>query len=706
MKPFAVFREGMNQHIEEMLKDTEYAYCVLLDHDKLYNTYLDSFPKGTNKIFRVRREFDCSCCRGFIKKLGHMVTIKDGVVTSIFDFETGDEAYDTVLKKLSEYVHSCCVEDVYLSKFKLIGLHHNMEWFVDDEATGKGHEHQWDHFYFQLPDRFVVTDGDKKGELVGKHHNTKDVFKNSLERISIDAIDTVMEMIEENTLYKGAEYKHTIKEFRKYKVKWEDVENKELFAWEYSVKAGEGIARIKNQAIGTLLMDLTNGRDLEEAVKAYEVITAPANYKRPKPIFTQKMLEDAQKKLTEMGFIDSLPRRFAKLDDITYNDILFCNRDSAKRVSGANDIFGELAKSAKTNKKNFDKCHEVTVDEFLNDVLPNSGKVELYLENKHIPSMVSLITSINEDSKSMFSWGNNKSWAYSGNITDSDITQRVIEAGGRTDGVLRFSHSWNYPGMRNGSLMDLHVFMPGSNQKPIYNAKGKEIHDNYGNDERVGWNHRTHHKSGGVQDVDYTAIAPINYIPVENTTFPSIDRLKEGIYTFKIHNWSLRQPTTGGFKAEIAFNGEVYKFTHKAPLAHKEWITLAKLELKNGKFNIIEMADTDNSSTEVWHLTTNNFVEVNAICFSPNYWENNLVKTGHKHLFFMLNGCINDERPSGIFNEFLVHELSENRKVMEAMSGKMRVEDSDDQLSGVGFALDKRNDVIVKVDGKPYKIKF
>ena len=72
--------------------------------------------------------------------------------------------------------------------------------------------------------------------------------------------------------------------------------------------------------------------------------------------------------------------------------------------------------------------------------------------------------------------------------------------------------------MRNASLMDLHVFMPGSNQNVVI-KNGKEIHDNYGNNERVGWNHRRHYASGGVQDVDYTAPAPIGYVPVENTTF-------------------------------------------------------------------------------------------------------------------------------------------------------------------------------------------
>jgi len=75
----------------------------------------------------------------------------------------------------------------------------------------------------------------------------------------------------------------------------------------------------------------------------------------------------------------------------------------------------------------------------------------------------------------------------------------------------------------------------------------------------------------------------------------------------------------------------------------------------------------------------------------------------------MLKDAVNDECPSGIFNEFLVNELTEVRKVMEAIANKMRVDTSSDQLSGVGFALDKRAEVIVKVTGateRLLKIKF
>jgi hypothetical protein len=94
--------------------------------------------------------------------------------------------------------------------------------------------------------------------------------------------------------------------------------------------------------------------------------------------------------------------------------------------------------------------------------------------------------------------------------------------------------------------------------------------------------------------------------------------------------------------------------------------------------------------------------------FSPNYWDQQS-GIGNRHYFFMLKDCVNETRPNGFFNEFLKEELMPHKRVFEALAGKMAVEDTPEQLSGVGFSSTQRNDILVKVKGQTervIKVKF
>lgn len=680
MDNFVKFKLELQKHFDEMQREVTHLFEVNVDKDELWNTYLDSFPAGTNEIFRERRKHDCSCCRQFIKNIGSAVVIKNNQIHTIWELKLGDTTYQPVCDALDAFVKAHTVTDIYTTKFPKIGTDFNFE-----EINGKSH--QWDHFFLELPSKFVNRTSRSNEEVKGQFRDTRNVFKRSLDEITMEALNTILELINSNTLYKGEEWKAALTEFKKYKKEYEklasDVE-KELYAWEKSVTVGMAIGRIRNHSIGTLLVNVSEGMDLDTAVKKYEQIVAPTNYKRSKLIYTKAMLEKAQKQIVELGYMDSLSRRYATLDDITVNDILFSNKDSAKRISGANDIFGELAKNVKGgNAKKFSKVEEVTIDNFINDILPTANEVELYLENKHLSNLVSLIAPQNIDSKSMFKWGNNFSWAYSGNLTDSSMRNRVKAAGGNVTGDLRFSLQWNESGEDDCDL-DAHCKTPCT---------------------EIYYSHKVDRNTKGKLDVDI--ICPGRNIAVENIAWVDRNTMKNGKYLFFVHQFN--GSVKNGFRAEIEFDGQIYSFDYPHSMRSGEDVNVAEVTYEDGKFTIKELLPSNVSSKEVWNIKTNDFVPVSVICYSPNYWENVKNKTGHRHVFFMLKNCINDENPSGMFNEFLVQDLYEHRKVMEALSSKMRVEDSDDQLSGVGFATDKRAEVIVKVIGnveRVLKIKF
>ena len=117
---FTEMRDKLMEHFNEMVKDIDHLFEVAVDKDELWNLYLDSFPAGTNEIYRERRWHDCSCCRQFIKTIGNAVVIKDNQIETIWDFRTDDTTYQPVLNALSTYIKSHAVSDIYVSKFKKI----------------------------------------------------------------------------------------------------------------------------------------------------------------------------------------------------------------------------------------------------------------------------------------------------------------------------------------------------------------------------------------------------------------------------------------------------------------------------------------------------------------------------------------------------------------------------------------------------------
>lgn len=678
---FNNFKKQVQERFNKMTTGISYIYEVDLDKDRLWNLYLDSFPEGTNEIFRERREYDCSCCRQFIKNIGNVVTIKDNKISSIWDIDTDCPTFKPVVKALSEYVKSHNINDIYVSKFKKIGTDKNFE-----NTSEKVYE--WNHLYIELPDRFVDETNKSVGDIKGRIRDVKNVFKRSLDEISEDSVSIVLDLINQKSLYKGEEWQNPLIEFLKYKrnyIKLQTETDKQNFAWEQSVKAGVVIGKIRNHSIGTLLLDISEGVELDKAVSRYEKIVAPSNYKRPKAIYTKKMLDEAKKTITELGYMDSLQRRHATIDDITVNNILFVNKDSAKQM-GEFDIFDEMSKGIGIDSKKFSKVEELNIEEFIQNVLPTSKEVELLLENRHIDNFVSLIAPVNKEAKSMLKWDNNFGWAYAGNMTDSSMKENVKNAGGKVDGVLRFSIQWNDTEFDNNDL-DAHCIEPNGNH--IY----------FGN--------KTNYSTTGMLDIDIMHPKRGN-VAVENITWSDINKMRLGTYKFYVNNY-LKRSGISGFRAEIEFNGEIYSFDYNKPLRDGENVMVAEVTLDIGnRFKIKPLLPSNVSNKEIWGLTTNQFIPVSVIMNSPNYWDGQQ-GIGNKHYFFMLKDCINEETVNGFYNEYLKNDLNVHRKVFEALGSKMYVPFSENQMSGLGFSSTRRNEVIVKVRGsyeRILKIKF
>ena len=653
------------------MQQTGMLFISKADPNDLYDTYLNSFPAGTNNMYREKTEHDCTACKQFIRAAGGLLSVVDGRLVSVWDVTIVDPSYAAVAKAMSKLAKQSGVNSIFLSEFVKVGIEKNHE--VKD-----GSAREWHHFHCVLDKKFVQRK-DKIPALMGEFRETANVLRRSLTEITKDAVDTVLELIAQNSLYRGEEHKRTVTTLKTMLTEFSKVDDKEAYVLSKAHAMG-GVARIRNTVIGTLLTDLSEGMELEAAVRSFEQKVAPQNYRRPTALITKSMISNAEAKVEELGIARSLQRRFATLNDITINNVLFADR-SLKKSKG---VFDDLSAEVATSKPNLDKVEEISIENFLEKVLPSATTIELYVENKQRNNFVSLIAPVDKDAPNILKWDNNFSWSYNGEVTDS-IKERVKAAGGNVEGELRVSLSWY-----NYDDLDLHLIEPNGNE--IY------------------FGDRTSYKTGGKLDVDMNAGGrKDSREPVENIFWQNCQKMLEGEYRVVVHNWSKQENVDLGYAVEIDYRGDSQVFEMPAiPNGRRDTVFTFNYSKKDGVVvNGKSGAKKSGKVVEIWGVNTCNFHKVDAIMLSPNHWDEQQV--GNKHVFFMLNGCVNPDETRGFYNEFLRNELNDHRKVFEVLGSKMKVEQSAQQISGLGFSTTKRDEVVVRVTGKfsrLLKIKF
>jgi len=670
---FKDFKEAVNRQWEKMKSYP--LFRTEVEKELMWMTYLESFPPGTNKIYKERREHDCQSCKSFIRAVGNVVAVIDGELVSLWDCDV-DYPYDEVAAELSKLVKSAPIKNILLYEQKNVGVSENHQ-----EVEGK--VLTWEHFHIELPDSYVNYRD--RGSVYADRQSTRDVFARALEEITLDSMETVIELIDQGSLYRGEEHLHTVKAFLKLKKEYDKIKGtrgaprkREIFTWRQDI--GPAITRVRSSAIGTLLVDLSEGKSLDEAVRMFEAKVAPANYKRPKALVTKAMVQRARKSVEELGYASALGRRFAIAEDIAINDVLFANRDARQAMNA--DVFDEMLSEVRDTTKSLEKVEEVDIETFVENILPKATSIELLFENRHAGNLVNLVAPADPEAKLLFKWGNNFSWAYQGDLADS-IRERVKAMGGDVTGDFRASLGWF-----NSDDLDLHLQEPG-------------IRGGFATGEHIFFSNKISRQTRGQLDVDMNVgtdgpLASRN--AVENITYKTRGQMLEGGYHLFVNQYRRREHVDVGFEVELEFDGELMKFAYDQEVRQGNNITVAKFEYtKKGGIKIIESLPRQDVSRELWGISTQKFHPVQMVMLSPNYWNGR--PTGNKHYFFMLQDCKREGSSRGFFNEYLSDDLREHRKVFEILGSKMRTEEEGPQLSGLGFSSTQRNHVFAKVAG-------
>lgn len=651
MSDFHAFADRIRRRFDLLSKNELF---VVGDDNRIFEQhYLASFPPGTNPVYKTNTEHDCSCCKNFIRNLGNVVAIIDGKIETVWDVKGAPAPYDTVAAAMDVFVKTQPITDVFRTTEHSFGAEQTKQLLEGGEVK------RWNHFYGRVDARHRLP-AERIGPIVGERRTTTEVLIRGLEELNPGAFETVLSLIESKALYRGEEHLRSIKEFQKLQKSYEalsSARDKNAFAW---ANAMSPAARFRNTVIGTLLTDISDGVDLEAAVRSFETKVAPTNYKRPTALITPRMVDDAVAKLKELGLEHAVERRFAKISDVNVNNVLWVDNSVKGQMQG---LKGLLMPATATKAPKKVVAQEVGIGEFMTSVLPTASSIEILVGNNHLNNLMSLTAPVHADTGGLFKWNNDFAWAYAGNITDS-IKEKVKKAGGNvTNAKMRISLAWF-----NFDDLDIHIYEPNGNR--IY----------FGN-------------KGNKLDVDMNAGGGRTREPVENVSWVKVP---DGEYRVQVNQFSQRERTDVGCVVEIENDGNLTQLSYKKPL--QGTVDIATVVVRDEKIVDIKPAEDTvggGISMEKWGVKTETFVKVNTLMFSPNYWDDNAV--GNKHWFFVLDGCKNDEPTRGIFNEFLRSDLEQHRKVFEVLGDKTKCPPTDDQLSGLGFSSTRSDTVCIRV---------
>lgn len=280
MSNFTPFAQAVHARLTELSKQELFT---TIPGDTLWETYLASFPPGTDPIYKTHTEHTCTCCKQFIRGMGTVVAIQDGKLTSIWDIKGLETPYKEVASAMHALVISHPITDLYRPAEPAYGAESTKKLMED------GSVHRFNHFYGKVAKKHISPTPDK---AKGDYRTTVQVFNRGLEELKSDAINQVLALIEDNLLYRGAEHKQAVLAFRTMKETYLTLSESErnIFLWQF---ASYPAARFRNTVIGTLVQDLSEGVELDRAVASFESKVAPTNYKRTTALITPSMIKSA-----------------------------------------------------------------------------------------------------------------------------------------------------------------------------------------------------------------------------------------------------------------------------------------------------------------------------------------------------------------------------------------------------------------------------
>lgn len=640
------------------------------DAADLYAAFLAALP------IEERQYHTCHACRRFVDTFGGLVTVGENGETrsALWDDSDAPELYQTSIRAMLKKIGKAKVTGVFYSSLPVWG----------QPVTG-----EWHHLSATPTRAMIHTDRTltafQRGAEQRENYGT---LCRALADFTTEMLSTAVTFLKTEALYRServlgvAEWLFKLQQQRS-ATKGSRRDN---ITWRAVANAPAGLCHPRSSMIGTLLEDIAAGMGFDQIKERFAAKMNPTQYQRAQAAPSAGAIKQAEKLFDDLGLAPALKRRYATLEELPSNAVVWNPTVKKESARATNGVFGHLQpKGIAPAAALAVPSVTLTWDKFQRTVLPTAHEIEVLIPPS-ADRFMALVTAADQDAPPILQWDtpearNAFSWYYASGI-DAEMRRRLVRAGGRFEDVdIRASLMWN-----NRNDLDLHCITP----------HGAQIY--YGNKQAC--------RFGGWLDVDMNVSGETDE-PVENIRWAK-GRAQNGHYQFfvnhyRTHYGAHRTP----FTVEIEVDGRVFTVSSESGIANPSnhipsMVRVADFMYARG--GIVEMGATLRTaatSPNAWGVTPGSYVPVTTIVRSPNLWSEQPQEQHGKHVFFLLRDCRDTQQGvgRGFFTEMLKSELRPVRSVLEAYNATASI-DGEPTTCGIGISSAATGNITLRVDGR------
>jgi len=323
----------------------------------LWPVYMDAFPA------HARQFHNCTACRHFLRAYGGLAVIGEHgqVIPAVWHASDADADHAAAVAAMAAAIRKAKITGVFLTSTVYLGT----------AITG-----DWAHLALRLPSSSpawhqsrLLSASQKMAERRQDHGNVM----RALVEFPLAQLERVVELLKADALYRSEKVLGPAEWLRDLAAAVAKGDRTNI-VWRAVATAPAGFCHPRSSMVGTLLEDLAAGTSFEVAAGRFRAKMHPLQYQRPQAAPTVGAIATAERLVEQLGIARSLPRRFARLEDL---ETIWRPAPTDPPATGS--MFGHLRPATSRHRPLNVTVQKMTWERFARTVLPDAIALEVHL---------------------------------------------------------------------------------------------------------------------------------------------------------------------------------------------------------------------------------------------------------------------------------------------------------------------------------------